>query len=407
MDRIEKKVSARDVGMTRVLISGWFGRDNLGDEAILESEIESIKSSIPGARITVISQNPSRVREIHGVESIAFHHSPRRPLEYVSKVKELLSSDVFLLGGGGFLSDWQSPNVPEIWLRTPLQAKRLGSKTMAYGIGAGPISTPEGKEWTKKVLDRFDAIAVRDQTSRQVLENAGVSRSIEVTADPAVLLPPPRRAVVSDILSKEEIPLKEDIIGLAPAPIFQSESLWPGCREKYAKYRKTLVNLIQYVERDIGMNVLLIPMDREVDLPFLEGLRSECDSQDRVHLVTGEYRPRDIHGIIGHLRALVGGRFHSVVFGVMSLTPTIGISSHHKTRDFLVDVGLGNYSLPLGDGTIMDNVDLDRSRLTDCVDELLATSMEVRRELEKRTKELKKRARRTNRILGGLVSGEG
>lgn len=406
MDRIEKEVSAGDVGMTRVLISGWFGRDNLGDEAILESEIESIRSTIPGAEITVISQNPFRVREIHGVESIAFHHSPRRPLGYISKVKELLSSDVFLLGGGGFLSDWQSPNVPEIWLRTPLQAKRLGSKTMAFGIGAGPISTSVGKKWTKKALDRFDAITVRDQTSRQVLENAGVSKSIEVTADPAVILPPPGRAVVSNILSKEGIPLREDIIGLAPAPIFQSETLWPGCREKYARYRKTLVNLIEYVDRDIGMNVLLIPMDREVDLPFLEGLRSECESPDCVHLVKGTYRPREIRGLIGHLKLLIGGRFHSVLFGVMSKVPTIGISSHHKIRDFLVDVGLGPYSHPLGDGTLMENVDLDISRLGTCVGELLTTSAKVRRKLEEGAKELEKRARRNNEILGGLISGD-
>ncbi len=399
-------MSAGDVGMARVLISGWFGRDNLGDEAILECEIESIRSSIPRAEITVISQNPSRVREIHGVESIAFHHSPRRPLGYISRVKELLSSDVFLLGGGGFLSDWQSPNVPEIWLRTPLQAKRLGSKTMAYGIGAGPISTPEGKKWTRKVLNRFDAIAVRDQTSRQVLENAGVSISIEVTADPAVLLPPPSRAVVSNILSNEGIPLKEDIIGLAAAPIFQSESLWPGCREKYVRYRKTLVNLIQYVERDIGMSVLLIPMDREVDLPFLEGLRSECDSQDRVHLVKGAYRPREIHGLIGHLKLLIGGRFHSVLFGVTSKIPTVGISSHHKIRDFLVDVGLGPYSHPLGDGTLMENVDLDMSRLRTCVGELLTSPAEVRRKLGEGAKKLEKRARRNDEILRGLISGD-
>jgi polysaccharide pyruvyl transferase WcaK-like protein len=147
-------------------------------------------------------------------------------------------------------------------------------------------------------------------------------------------------------------------------------------------------------------------MDREADLPFLKSLRSECDSRDRVHLVKGAYRPREILGLIGHLKLLIGGRFHSVLFGVMSNVPTIGISSHHKIRDFLVDVGLGSFSHPLGDGMLMENVDLDMSKLGSCVRGHLESSANVRRRMEEGAKELEMRARRSIEILRGLISGD-
>lgn len=403
MDRIEKEVSAGDVGMTRVLISGWFGRENLGDDAILECEIESIRSSIPRAEITVISQNPSRVREIHGVESIAFQHSPRRPLKYVSKVKELLSSDVFLLGGGGFLSDWQSPNVPEIWLRTPLQAKRLGSKTIAYGIGAGPITTAVGKRWTQKALNKFDAITVRDRTSKEILRDAGVTKNIVVTADPAILMSPPTEDLVTAVFSRESIPLSKDLIGLSLAPIFQSEAFWPDCAEKYIRYRKASIDIIRYIREELGIRVVLIPMDVSVDSRFLKGIQAECGNKSDVFLVSGEHRPQEILGLISQLRLLIGGRFHSIVFSALAGVPTIGISAHHKMRDFMEDVGLGAYSIPLGNGTLMDNVDLSLPRLKECVNRQLQNASKTRRKLMENTTRIKKRARRNGEILSSLV----
>ena len=53
-----------------VLIAGYYGAGNTGDEAILSGMISSLKSE--GIKdITVLSRNPEETRVLHGVEYFA------------------------------------------------------------------------------------------------------------------------------------------------------------------------------------------------------------------------------------------------------------------------------------------------------------------------------------------------
>lgn len=391
--------------MTRVMVSGWYGHDNLGDEAILESMVSSIREMDPRTEITVLSSNPAQTARRYRVKSRNRHQSRRNPLSYLSLAGTIIGTDVFVLGGGGFLSDWQYPGVPRMWLRQPLLAKRLGTRVMAFGIGAGPITTPEGMKWTKYALDRFDAVTVRDETSRRVLVEAGVKQNVEVTADPALLLEPSEESRLSEKVSRDDIPYKEQCVGLVITPVFHKETLWPGSLEKYARFRKTCLELIHHIANDIGMNALLIPFQKSIDLPFLEGLRSECDAEG-VYVLRGVYSPREILRLIGHLKLLIGNRFHSIMFGAMANVPTIGISIHHKIADFLKDVGLEPYSFPLGDGALVPNTDLDIRMLKDCIEEQLNNAESIRRTIKERIVQLRDGARRNNDILCSLMLGE-
>ena len=56
--------------MTRLVISGYYGFGNAGDEAMLAAILEAILEVVPDADITVISGNPGHTAANHGVKAI-------------------------------------------------------------------------------------------------------------------------------------------------------------------------------------------------------------------------------------------------------------------------------------------------------------------------------------------------
>lgn len=51
--------------MVNILISGYYGFDNIGDESILRTLVSSLREHIPDCSLTVLSHNPaSHARKI-------------------------------------------------------------------------------------------------------------------------------------------------------------------------------------------------------------------------------------------------------------------------------------------------------------------------------------------------------
>lgn len=56
--------------MVNILISGYYGFDNIGDESILRTLVSSLREHIPDCSLTVLSHNPASTREKYGVEAV-------------------------------------------------------------------------------------------------------------------------------------------------------------------------------------------------------------------------------------------------------------------------------------------------------------------------------------------------
>lgn len=54
----------------KILISGYYGFDNFGDDTILHVIISDIKRNIDNPEITVISNNPDKISRNYNIKSI-------------------------------------------------------------------------------------------------------------------------------------------------------------------------------------------------------------------------------------------------------------------------------------------------------------------------------------------------
>ncbi|MDD3052679.1 MAG: polysaccharide pyruvyl transferase family protein, partial [Candidatus Cloacimonetes bacterium] len=178
--------------MVRFFISGYYGLDNIGDEAILSGMISSLKKKFDNPTFTVLTNNALITQSLHNVNSI--EHSLKKGSKYFVKniiiknamgniIKETNKCDVFILGGGSLLQDLKAYYLPVLLSQLKL-AQILKKKTVVYGIGAGPIDTRVGKILSHSILNTVDLVTVRDGMSKQVLESCGVQNVIQ-TADPA------------------------------------------------------------------------------------------------------------------------------------------------------------------------------------------------------------------------------
>ena len=82
--------------MSKVVLSGYYGFDNFGDEAILQVLVDNLKAI--NAEITVISKNPSKTSSIHDVKTVFMFN-------ILGIIAAINRSDVVISGGGSLLQD--------------------------------------------------------------------------------------------------------------------------------------------------------------------------------------------------------------------------------------------------------------------------------------------------------------
>jgi polysaccharide pyruvyl transferase CsaB len=381
------------------LVSGWYGFGNLGDEVILHAIRQALEQAAPGCEVRALSYRPEHTRRYLGLE--AAHQLPFGWREWAGGLlrgrlggtfKALWRCDVLLLGGGGFLSDWQ-PEAPWCWLRQALLARLLGKKVQLYGIGAGPFNRRWGR-WITRTLIRLavDVITVRDEGSKSWLERAGVpAHRIHLTADPVFGLEGGAGA------DRQEAPA---VVGLAIAPVFHLEDLWPGQAHRYRDYVQALAATCRALAAQ-GHELWFLPMQEDVDRKVFQDLDALLPG-----VVSYRALPGDVEGAIrelGRPDALVAMRLHAGILAALQGVPPVGIIYHPKVAAFLDRIGLRHFAEELGDGSNWPEAGLDAARLVRSVETTLADRPALQQEMALRLEPLRSAALANARMAAELV----
>src|SRR5258705_13251007 len=93
--------------MRRIVISGYYGAANCGDEAILEVAIAELRARLGVVDIHVVSLDPAATTAAHGVAAVAYGDTYR--LAGLVRDAALVVS-----GGGGLFQDHDPVTLPAL-----------------------------------------------------------------------------------------------------------------------------------------------------------------------------------------------------------------------------------------------------------------------------------------------------
>lgn len=302
--------------MKRIVISGYYGFDNIGDEAVLGGLLAGLRHSLPHITPVVLSANPERTTELHGVAAIS------RMNAGVLR-EELRQCALLLSGGGSLLQDVTSFRSPLYYLWVLWEAQRAKVPTMMVGQGVGPLRNPIIRLLTRLVLNRLRSVTVRDAVSAALLQTIGVCKPpIEVTADLSFLLAPNLSSRVTDWWSTH-IPTDRPVIGVALRR-------WNTTNAE-TQYTALVDGLAEFADKS-GALLLFLPMQYPTDLHIAEEMSSWTPAENVV--LDMALSPGEMLALIARCNFILAMRLHALIFAVHQAVPALGISYDPKVTDF-------------------------------------------------------------------------
>ena len=364
--------------MYRIAISGSYGGMNLGDEAILEAILKEIglRSNV---EVVIFSFNPDDTKKRHHVRAIPFRQMHKEQIQ-----QELKKIDLFIFGGGGILFEGLAQDL----LRDLIWAQELNIPTMVYAVSVGPITSQDTKQLVADALNKVDIVTVRDSESKKILNDLGVTKQIDVTQDPALLLKPDR--FTNAMLEKEGVKLDKPIIGFS---VREPGSAAPDL--DIAHYHSVLANSADFMIERFNAQILFIPMELGInrDLQHAHAIISKMMHAQKTSVLKGEYSSSQLLGLCKHLSFAVGMRLHFLIFAGLQCVPFIPLSYASKVEGFLQDLEMS--AIPL--------IEWNTGKICAMIDRAWDTKKDIQKRLKEKIPIVKKKAQMTPVIFSQFL----
>jgi polysaccharide pyruvyl transferase CsaB len=302
----------------KIVLLGYYGFDNLGDEAVLAGILQTIKpilSANNNREIIVLSNNPEKTIKMHmGVQAVS-------RWDKKAVWNALTNTDIFIFGGGSLLQDATSVKSVIWYALVALLARKKSKKVLWWGQGIGPLSSPLSRLLVKIIANQADAITVRDEKSAQLLKEIGVSGSIETVADPAFAL----SVTPCDLANRHGV--------------FFAPREWQSEMDKLAEVL-AIANGIPGVEGGVTGLPMHLPHDRE----YLERLGFGESS------VLYNWEGQSLETVLARVaqsEMMISVRLHSLIFAARAGVPFVALSYDPKIIALAEQAGQADALLPL------------------------------------------------------------
>ncbi len=303
------------------VVSGYYGFHNNGDDALLMALVEDIKREKENARLVVLSNRPDETKSIYRVDAVS-------RVNIFKLMKTFKRSKVLLSGGGSLLQDETSSKSLWYYLLVIKLAKMYKLKVMQFANGFGPVKRKINRSITAKTINNcVDVITLRDKASEDEMTKIGVTKPIDVTADPAMLLSGITKKELGKLFRSENIPF-EDYVCV-------SVREW---KKNSPDFEKEVAEALREFSIDNKLNVVFVPMQYPHDVNISEKIRALIG--DNAFVIKKNVTIREAIGVIGNAKLNLAMRLHSMIYSVSEGVKTVGLRYDPKIDGFMNYVGL-------------------------------------------------------------------
>ncbi|MER3553713.1 MAG: polysaccharide pyruvyl transferase CsaB [Meiothermus sp.] len=280
-------------------VSGYYGFQNAGDEAILEAITSEVRAR--GHQVLAFSADPAATARRYDIKAVHRSH----PLEVWNALGRI---NLLLSGGGGLLQDKTSGMSLFYYLSLIGWARRRGKPVYVFNQSLGPLSKrgENRVRWALRGVECF----FRDETSVEYGRRLGLS--VQYGADPALLLAPP------------PVEREPNMVVLVPRA---------GLDAANANLHRLGDRL-----RVEGYDVVVLALQPGHDEPALEKFAN----------FTRElaWDPRRVRYLLAQAGYVVSIRLHGAILAAAAGTPFAGVAYDPKVAGFCRDAGAPYVDMP-------------------------------------------------------------
>lgn len=164
--------------MKKLLLFGYYGEGNLGDDLLLESLIKNFHSRFYLGILTKKNDSIGRTSNVRIFDKFSFEI-----------LKGIMWSDIVIGGGGGIFQDKTSLRSFYYYFFVVFLALLLKKRVFLLGQSFSPLRFKINEILLKKLLNCCEAIYLRDSFSKKYLEKIGVKpHKIKLSTDLSLLI---------------------------------------------------------------------------------------------------------------------------------------------------------------------------------------------------------------------------
>lgn len=286
----------------KVVISGYYGFGNFGDELILSILTQHLKKL--GTETVVLSSNPRNTSMEHFVNAV-------RSFDFHQVSGLIKQSDVLISGGGSLLQDVTSIKSLLYYLWVIYTALRYKKDVIIFAQGIGPIRNIIAKLITKYILRQCTYISVRDHKSQNLLDSWEIKS--DLVCDPAFSL-------------TLQIPNNKGVVGIQ-------------LRNFPTMNDTLLIKLARQIVKDYYNNeIRIFSLQNNIDLPIckkFESMLRNLNPEIKTKVIT-----EDIIQNIYQLEYMIGMRFHALIVALKAGIKSIGINYDIKVEKLANAAGI-------------------------------------------------------------------
>ena len=350
---------------------------------ILTTYPEADAPKVPsGASAQVIGLQPLRLAVIEiPVACLALvARTMRLPLGWVRTraCRSILDSSVVVdVAGISFVDGRGIPITVYNSLMTGLSLL-LGVPTVKAAQALGPFQTQPNRLLAKLVLPRLAAVCARGARTREHLDMLQLSNVTNVadlafSLDESENLPDSVRALLA--------PLDEKFVVVMPSSVVRGLYESTG-----SDYVFAVAELIRKIRIATGLAVVIAPHSYRVghpegrmnDGPVCQQVAAALSDDEMVIGVDEDLSAGELRRLIGMGQVLVTSRFHAMISGLSTCTPTVVVGWSHKYREVLDDFGLADFGM---DSTTLSHPEEIVEQVQRCIMNKSQIEMQIRQAL--------------------------
>jgi len=250
----------------------------------------------------------------------------------------------------------------------------LGVPTVKAAQALGPFQSIPNKWLAPLVLRRVKTVCARGARTREHLDSLGGVNAVDVadlafSLDEAAGLP----SAVSTALGS----IDSNFIVVMPSAVVKGIFESTG-----GNYVSAMASLVTEIRSKTGRSVVIaphsyragLPEGRMNDGPVCREVAEACVTDSQVLGLDSDLTAGELRHLVALGSVLVTSRFHAMISGLATSTPTVVVGWSHKYKEVLDDFGLSSLGL---DSSALNNP----SEIADVVARVLSTRDELSQQI--------------------------